>query len=302
MDIWLPRSPCTPAACAHRPDRRASPAGTLARLTGGLLAVLLGVLLAPLAAPLGRPARAALMTLWCRTVLAAFGVRVRVHGAAPPGGPLLIAANHVSWLDIPLIAGVLPGRMLAKSDLRRWPVLGPLAALAGTLFVERDRLRALPGAVRAMTAALAGGSRVTVFPEGSTWCGRAQGRFRPAPFQAAVDAGAPVQPVRLAYRPTGPAAFVGEDTLAASLWRVAAAGGLTADVTLLPVIPAGHPGAADRRALARAAQDAVRPPAGCQWGVPESDHVADHGGDGERRAARAAVRGGTDRAGPAYRR
>ena len=53
----------------------------------------------------------------------------------------LVVANHISWLDIPLVAAVLPGRMLAKSEIRRWPVLGPLAALGGTLFVERDRLR-----------------------------------------------------------------------------------------------------------------------------------------------------------------
>ncbi|MEU6061376.1 lysophospholipid acyltransferase family protein [Streptomyces sp. NPDC047097] len=296
MNAWLPTAPCTPEECASRPGARpASLAGTLARLTAGLLAVLTGLLLAPLAPLTGRTARARLTRLWCRAVLAAFGVRIRVHGTVPPG-PHLVAANHISWLDIPLIGAVLPGRMLAKSDLRRWPVLGPLIALAGTLFVERDRLRALPGTVRAMAAALTAGSRVVVFPEGSTWCGRAQGRFRPAAFQAALDAGAAIQPVRLGYRPTGPAAFVGEDTLAASLWRVAAAGGLTAELTLLPVIPVHHPAAADRRSLARATQDALRPdresppaprpPAEghCQWGVPESGHARHHGADGERGA------------------
>ncbi|MEE1754545.1 lysophospholipid acyltransferase family protein [Streptomyces sp. SP18CS02] len=251
---WLPSAPCTPHPCARHHGPAVARSRAVGRLLAGLLAVLAGVLLAPLTGLLGRAARASLTRLWCRAVLRAFGVRIRVVGA-PAGGPQLVVANHISWLDIPLVAAVLPGRMLAKSEIRRWPVLGPVAARGGTLFVERDRLRALPGTVRALAGALAAGSRVVVFPEGSTWCGRAQGTFRPAAFQAALDAGVAVQPVRLTYRPTGPAAFVGDDPLAASLWRIATAGGLTAEIRVLPRIPAGRH--RDRRALARAAQTAV---------------------------------------------
>ncbi|MEV8410629.1 lysophospholipid acyltransferase family protein, partial [Streptomyces niveus] len=137
----------------------------------------------------------------------------------------------------------------------RWPVMGAVAELGGTLFVERERLRALPGTVRDIRDALRAGSRVIVFPEGSTWCGRDQGRFTNAVFQAALDAGADVRPVRIGYRPLGPAAFVGDDPLAVSLWRIAVAGGLTAEIEVLPLIPAGSH--RDRRSLARAAQGAV---------------------------------------------
>jgi 1-acyl-sn-glycerol-3-phosphate acyltransferase len=103
------------------------------------------------------------------------------------------------------------------------------------------------------------------FPEGSTWCGRAQGHFRRAVFQAALDAGVPVQPVRLHYRfATGPStapAFVGEDSLLTSVWRVVMASGLVAEVDVRPVLaPGSHP---DRRGLARAAQTVV----------PRADHV-----------------------------
>ncbi|MEU9984367.1 lysophospholipid acyltransferase family protein [Streptomyces sp. NPDC050856] len=254
MSAWLPRAPCVPRHCAARPGPAAGRARTLARLLAGTLAVLAGVLLVPLTVPLGPAARHALTRLWCRTVIRAFGVRIRVVGTPAPG-PRLVVANHISWLDVPLVAAVLPGRMLAKSEVRHWPVLGPLAARGGTLFVERDRLRALPGTVRELAAALRSGSRVIVFPEGSTWCGRAQGRFRPAVFQAALDAGAEVQPVRLVYRPTGPAAFVGDDPLTASLWRVAAAGRLTAEIRILPPVAAAA--RTDRRSLAAAAQRAV---------------------------------------------
>ncbi|MGW9122813.1 lysophospholipid acyltransferase family protein, partial [Streptomyces sp. NPDC055663] len=227
---------------------------------------------------------------WAPGVVRAIGVRDRiVGGPAQPAGPpgttgTLVVANHISWLDIPLVAAVFPGRMLAKSEIRGWPLLGPLAARGGTLFVERDRLRALPTTVRTIGAALRGGSRVVVFPEGTTWCGRGPGgRFAPAAFQAAIDADAAVRPVRITYRttpprrtgtgraghnapaehdeppehdePAGAAAFVGDDPLVASLWRVVTAAGLTAEIRVLPQIPTA--GRADRRDLARRAQTAV---------------------------------------------
>ncbi|MFJ8666354.1 lysophospholipid acyltransferase family protein [Streptomyces sp. NPDC093600] len=256
---WLPAAPCTPGRCgAHHGPGCATvrPARAVARLTAGLAVVLAGVLLAPLTALLPAHVRLWWVRWWCRAVVRAFGVRIRVTGApAPTGGPLLVVANHISWLDVPLLAAVLPGRMVAKREIRAWPVLGPLAARGGTLFIERDRLRALPGTVQEMARALTGGGRVIVFPEGSTWCGRAAGTFRPAPFQAALDAGAAVQPVRLDYRPAGPAAFVGDDPLAASLWRIAAARGLVAELRILDPISSIR--YTDRRALARAAQRAV---------------------------------------------
>ncbi|MDK0523634.1 lysophospholipid acyltransferase family protein [Streptomyces sp. ML-6] len=137
-------------------------------------------------------------------------------GTAPDPPGTLVVANHISWLDVPLVAAVFPGRMLAKREIRDWPLLGPLAALGGTLFVERDRLRALPTTVRDIAAALRGGSCVVVFPEGTTWCGHGPGgRFSPAAFQAAIDAGATVRPVRIAYR-AAPAGSAGRPRRAAT--------------------------------------------------------------------------------------
>lgn len=262
LSPWLPTAPCTPGHCAAHPEtvHRAGAAAAGAvrasvRLTAGLLTVLVGVLLAPASGLLPAATRLALVRHWLRAVVRAFGVRVRYEGAPDATGPLLVVANHVSWLDIPLIAAALPGRMVAKAEVRRWPVLGTLAALGGTLFIDRDGLRALPGTVRAMTAVLAGGGRVIVFPEGSTWCGRAVGRFRPAAFQAALDAGCAVQPVRIDYRPTDAAAYVGDDPLAASLWRVVTTRRLTAVVRVPEPLPGvRYP---DRRALAAAAERAV---------------------------------------------
>lgn len=258
MSAWLPTAPCTPQLCAPRTEapRRRTPAAC-ARLLAGLLVVVAGILLVPAVALLGAGRRDRLTRGWTRTVIRAFGLRVRTDAALSPDAPggVLVVANHISWLDIPLVATLFPGRVLAKSDIRHWPVLGTVAARGGTLFVERDRLRALPDTVRDVADALRAGSRVIVFPEGSTWCGRDQGRFTAAMFQAALDAGAPVRPVRIGYRPLGPAAFVGDDPLTVSLWRIVLARGLTAEIEVLPLIPAARH--ADRRSLARAAQTAV---------------------------------------------
>ncbi|WP_435860560.1 lysophospholipid acyltransferase family protein [Streptomyces microflavus] len=266
MSAWLPVAPCTPQACARHTGAVRSPLPALLRLLAGCAWTLLGVACAPPVRLLPAPARGWLVRRWARGVPRAFGVRVtvRVHPYAPGSGGELVVANHISWLDIPLVASVLPGRMLAKSEVGRWPLLGRLAGLGSTLFIDRDRLRALPGAVDTVAAALRAGSRVVAFPEGSTWCGRGSGGvFRPAVFQAAIDAEVSVRPVRITYGTAGAVAFVGDDPLAASLWRVVRAAGLTAEVHVLAPIPAGArafvpaSGEPGRRTLARAARAAV---------------------------------------------
>ncbi|MFF7368971.1 lysophospholipid acyltransferase family protein [Streptomyces tricolor] len=260
MSTWLPTAPCTPGACVEPARAAVAVPRAVLRLTAVAALLLAGIVLSPL----GRTIPAEWVRRWCRALVRAAGVRVRITGSAPPAGGLLLVANHVSWLDVPLLAAVRPARMLAKTEIRQWPVAGALAARGGALFIERDRLRALPGTVDRIAGALRAGAAVTVFPEGSTWCGRAHGRFRRAVFQAALDAGVPVQPVGLRYRrrdggPGTAAAFVGEDTLLASLWRVARARDLVAEVEVRPVIPPGtHP---DRRALAHASQPPASEPA-----------------------------------------
>ncbi|WP_030767610.1 lysophospholipid acyltransferase family protein [Streptomyces sp. NRRL F-2664] len=260
MNVWLPTSPCTPEACAGHEGRTASVPHALLRLTAAAALILLGILGAPPARLLPAGPRHAVVRAWSAALVRAFGIRITVHGSPGPRGARLLVANHISWLDVPLVAAVLPSRMLAKSDIRAWPLLGRLAAQAGTLFIERDRIRALPATVSTLTGALLAGDRVTVFPEGSTWCGRDRGAFRRAAFQAALDARAPVQPVRITYAradggPAGAPAFVGDDPLTASLWRTARARGIRAEVTLLPRIPPGRH--TDRRDLAAAAERAV---------------------------------------------
>jgi 1-acyl-sn-glycerol-3-phosphate acyltransferase len=226
-----------------------------------LVLVLCGGVGVALSTPvLSRSARARTTRAWFRAILRASGVRLRIIGdALPAGGPTgtLVTSNHVSWLDIPAVLAVEPMRVVAKSDVRRWPVIGLLAARGGTMFIDRNRLRRLPATVAEIAGALRGGQNVLVFPEGSTWCGRTQGRFYPAAFQAAIDAGAPVRPVALRYRLadgslTTAAAFVGDDTLIASVLRVVSTRGLVVELVVSDPAPTSAEPRPARRTLAAA--------------------------------------------------
>ncbi|MCF7550310.1 1-acyl-sn-glycerol-3-phosphate acyltransferase [Pseudonocardia sp. WMMC193] len=240
---WAPWSPCGPDCLPA--------AGPTAHLrVARRLAVLLGVLVAaPLLLVPARP------TLY-RLLLRAAGVRVRVEGTLGRGG--LVVANHLSWVDVLALGVLAPVRMVAKAEVAHWPLIGPLAARTGALFVERARLRGLPGVVAATAAVLRAGDTVGVFPEGTTWCGSASGPFRRAPFQAALDAGVPVRPVRITMtlpdgRPTTAGSFLGDETLATALLRVLRLPRLHCTLTVLaPLAPTG-----DRRDLAARAERAI---------------------------------------------
>lgn len=275
--LWLPVSGCGPACLPAAGEVPAvPPARRLARLLAVLGMLAAGTGLAVLLPVLPAVARAAGVRGWARWTLRAFGVRLVARGR-PPRRRALLVANHASWLDVLALLAVAPARMVAKREVRSWPLVGLLAAAAGTVLVDRSRPRDLPATVARVSADLRAGRAVAVFPEGTTWCGTADaagcrpGRgFRPALFQAAIDAGAPVVPLRIGYRcaatgaPTTAAAFVGDDDLLRSVRRVLAARGLEVRVTVSAAL---HPDpGADRRLLARAAESivhlaAVTPPA-----------------------------------------
>jgi 1-acyl-sn-glycerol-3-phosphate acyltransferase len=251
---WLPASPCGPACMTGAPGA-AVPGVVVAARMVALAAVLLTTFaVAPLVPP---AARLRWLSSCYRATLRAVGVRLRVTGSVPPGGVLLVS-NHLSWIEILAVGALAPVRMLAKQEVRDWPLVGGLAARSGALFVDRAGLRALPATVAAMAEALRAGAVVGVFPEGTTWCGAAAGPFRRAAFQAAIDAGVPVVPVAVVLHPPadGPqaaAAFIGEETLWEALQRVLRMRGLECSLTVLPAL-APVP---DRRELARRAGAAV---------------------------------------------
>ncbi|NUP25829.1 MAG: 1-acyl-sn-glycerol-3-phosphate acyltransferase [Nocardia sp.] len=261
----MPVSPCGTGCVQQRPEIGVARAGLRAV---GAVSVLLAYPFVHIVTPASR--RSGAQRRFARTLLRACGIRLRVvdrrTGAAAigsryaePGTGVLVACGHIGWADIVVLASVQPLAFVARADLIDWPVLGKLARVMRVVPIERERLRRLPDVVARVGQRLAAGERIGFFPEGTTWCGRAYGTLRPALFQAAVDTGVPVQPVRLRYldghgnRSTVPG-FVGDDTLIDSIVRVLRARQLTAEVVLAPVEQAG----ADRRDLARRCERAVR--------------------------------------------
>ncbi len=216
-----------------------------------LVAVLAAVVGSVPAWPLAtRRGRVTLVTWWCRAVLRVTGVRLvrEPHPGddASITDTALVTCNHVSWLDIPVLLVAVstpraPMPVVAKSEVRDWPVIGFLAARIGTVFIDRARLRRLPTTVAQIAEHLRHGRSVLVFPEGTTGCGSTVGIFRPAMFQAAVDSGAPVRPVALRYHlpdggPAVSAAFIDDDTLIRSVRRVIAIRGLVVTVRTGPLV------------------------------------------------------------------
>jgi 1-acyl-sn-glycerol-3-phosphate acyltransferase len=137
---------------------------------------------------------------WSRQVLAILRVHVHVTGR-PPGGrhPTVVAANHVSWLDIWVIHAVAPVRFVAKSDVRRWPFVGWLVARAGTIFIERNKRHDTARTNRAIVDTLIRGERVGIFPEGTTTDGTHLRAFHASLFQPALGAGARVVTAGIRY-------------------------------------------------------------------------------------------------------
>lgn len=200
--------------------------------------IALGLLTEMLVFPLlGRGARRRVVQGWSHGLLRLCGVRIRVFGEPLRGGPVLWVSNHISWVDIFVLNRVRTTSFIAKSDVRRWPIIGHLVAWAGTLFIDRGERQAVRTASLRMQACLAQGDAVGLFPEGTTTDGQDVLPFHSGLFDAAVQAAAPVQPIALRFlrarRRAPELAFVGEQTLVANLWFLLGAWGVCVECEFL---------------------------------------------------------------------
>jgi len=139
-----------------------------------------------------------LIRLWSAGLMRVFGFRLRRRGT-PLTGATVFVANHVSWVDIVALHSQRMMGFVAKREIAGWPLVGWMAARADTIFHQRGNAESLGGVLHAMLARLRSGHSVGVFPEGRTRDGREIGPFHARIFLAAVEAGAPVQPVALRY-------------------------------------------------------------------------------------------------------
>ncbi|MDP2229140.1 MAG: lysophospholipid acyltransferase family protein [Moraxellaceae bacterium] len=214
---------------------------------GAVLAVLCGAAFVQY-----QPWQQPVIRWWHRRFCNILGLEIRVQGA-PLVGRAMWVSNHVSWLDIPVIGTHFPVYFLSKAEVAKWPVVGWLARVAGTLFIQRGSGDA--GNVGQQLAGhLRDGRNVLFFPEGTTTDGHRLKRFFHKLFTAAVEAQVPVQPVLLCYRdehdalhPHAP--FIGDDEFLSHAIDILKGDGMVVDLLVLPPEPVGEH---DARSLAKA--------------------------------------------------
>ena len=183
---------------------------------------------------------------WALAFLRHAGITLAVHGQPPVTGPVLLVANHLSWLDIPVMHAARHCRFVSKSDIKDWPLIGGLATAAGTLYIERSSRRDALRVVHLMRDALQAAQVLAVFPEGTTGDGRVLLPFHANLLQAAISADAPVQPVGLHFvdkasgRTSHAPSYIGDETLIGSIWRTLSAPPLVAVVRYGEPEWAGH--------------------------------------------------------------
>ncbi|MDE2980116.1 MAG: lysophospholipid acyltransferase family protein [Gemmatimonadota bacterium] len=135
---------------------------------------------------------------WGRGMMLATGVRVSAEGTPPPDGALVVS-NHLGYLDIAAVNSVAPMVFVSRADVRRWPFWGAMAALGGTVFVDRARKRDVIRVRRDIEAALGRGDRVLIFPEATTTDGSTIRPLKPALLAAAAERNMPVYWMTLSY-------------------------------------------------------------------------------------------------------
>jgi 1-acyl-sn-glycerol-3-phosphate acyltransferase len=201
---------------------------------------------------LSKPRRDTRIQLFARRMLKALGIQLRVVGAPEPAGPVLLVANHISWLDILVLHAVCHCRFVAKTNVKRWPLIGRLATAAGTFYVDRESRRDARRIVELVTSALKDGEMIAVFPEGTTGNGRTVLPFHASLIEGAILADAPAQAVALQFidghgELCGTVSYLAADSLVGSIWRTMRLQNVCAVVTFGRRQPAGG---RNRRALA----------------------------------------------------
>jgi 1-acyl-sn-glycerol-3-phosphate acyltransferase len=219
-----------------------------------------------------RPAAGRMPVLWHRAARRLLNLRVVEHGRPAAVRPLLITANHVSWLDIVVLGSLMPLSFVAKAEVKTWPVFSFLARMQRTVYVDRSRRAGTGEATAAIAARLRRGDPMVLFAEGTSSNGNEVLPFRTALLGAAraaltAENGAVfVQPLSIAYTrlsgvPLGRrrrplVAWYGDMDLAPHLWRLITSEGFDVEVSWGRPIP--FDADADRKLIAGIAERSVR--------------------------------------------
>lgn len=186
-----------------------------------------------------------------------FGMRLKAIGEPQPGA-VLMAANHISWLDIPVLHSACAVGFVSKAEVENWPVFRYIARTGSTIFHQRGNHDSAAGVSTLMAQRLKQDRAVAIFPEGGILPGAPIRVFHARMFRAAVDAGCPVQPVTVRYMRDGQiddeVAFRVGESMLVNFCRQLARPKSIAEVHFLPTISAVDQ---PRRFLADGARAAV---------------------------------------------
>ncbi len=209
--------------------------------------------------------------LWHRLILSVLRVRVHVEGAAAGGRPLLVCANHMSWLDIAVLGSTGDLRFVAKAEMGGWPGIGTIARLNRTVFVDRGARRRSGDQASEIGTRIAAGDALVLFPEGTTGDGNGVLPFKSSLFAATRLAAGEgrtvfVQPAAIVYRARGgirlgrreraTIAWIGDMDLWPHILSMLRGGAL--DVALAYGEPVAVGPADDRKRLARRMEAEIR--------------------------------------------
>lgn len=186
------------------------------------------------------PAMRDTMRRWYERMLRILNVELTVIGTIPheKNGATIMIANHISWVDIPLIGSQTPVNFLSKAEVASWPVVGPLAAKIGTLFITRgsgDTAQVM----QSMTERLQRNLSVLVFPEGTTTDGSKVRRFHKKLFKVCDGADVNVCPLLIRYHSDSavdPVPFVGDVAFGSHFWQLLGHKKIRATIEVMPAV------------------------------------------------------------------
>lgn len=217
----------------------------------------------------GARERALVLRDAARRVLHLHGLEVEATGPLPIG-PVILAANHLSWLDPLVVASLVPCAPVSKLDVARWPVIGSIARDLGVVFISRGDPASGARALHATASALAHGVSVLNFPEGTTTAGAAVLPFRAGMFGLALRVAVPVVPIGLRYDPPT-LAWVGDATFLPHYLTLATSRRARAIIRFgTPVLPAAGMRATELAKAVRAEVERLVEEARCPSSPPSS--------------------------------
>ena len=195
---------------------------------------------------------------WSAMMCRIFGLERSVRGTLADG-PLLVAANHIAWIDVPLLLSLGSMGFVAKAEISGWPIVGWIARVGESVFHQRGSHDSASGVQAAMIERLLSGGRVVVFPEGGILPGAGIKRFHARLLGPAIETGTGVQPVMVRYSRQGSVyediTFRPGEHFLANFLRLLVQPRCLAEIHLLPVLGAAG---RQRRQLAAEAEAAVR--------------------------------------------